>query len=92
MTTTPVPKRKIMVELEFEISNEQGDYLVTKFSHPDLQGHLYLRASSNNLMRVQLDHIDAVRKPITDPITTIINGANKLVESATELKELMNKK
>jgi hypothetical protein len=85
-------KQKILVELEVDIQAEGlGGNLIAKLSHPDLTGHLYLRAGSQKMMEVQMDHINANKEP-SDPISILVNGASKLIESAKELKEMAVKK
>jgi hypothetical protein len=87
-------KSKVVIELDLEICSDGGDgkHHVAKFSHPDLQGHMYLRSGSVEMLKVQVNHLD-VNKPLsTDPISIIANGISKITESAKELKEMFPKK
>jgi hypothetical protein len=82
--------KEILVKLQYIINGSDGNYTAI-LSHPDLQGHLYVRASSEKLLDVQLAHLNEGCSKNTDPITTIINSVDKLVEGAKDLKEALKK-
>jgi hypothetical protein len=87
-------KGKLVIELDVEISKDgqDGKHHVAKFSHPDLQGHVYLRSGSMEMLKAQINHLD-VNKPLsTDPFSVIVNGVTKLTEGVKELKEMVVKK
>jgi hypothetical protein len=81
---------KVLVELDCEINGSDGSY-VARLTHKDLQGILNLRASSESLMAVQLQHIRVDKSLNADPLTTIMSSANRLMEGVKELKEVLSK-
>lgn len=85
---------KIVIELDVEICADgtDGKHHVAKFSHPDLQGHMYLRSSSVGMLNVQVQHLDVNKALSTDPFSTIVNSVSKLTEGFRELKEMIPKK
>jgi hypothetical protein len=87
-------KGKICIELDVEIHQDgpDGKHHVAKFSHPDLQGHVYLRSGSIEMLKVQINHLDANKPLSTDPMSVIANSASKLTEGFKELRELITKK
>lgn len=76
-------KGKIVVELDYT-DESLG---IIKLSHPDLEGELVLRTSSDRLSQIQLDAIN-VNKPKT-LIDGIVADSQELIEAVNGLKQLV---
>lgn len=93
MTALNPPRRTVLLEVDFVYENDiQSGGVSVKFTHPDLIGSFTLVASSSELARVQLKHLDKkVESGSGDPISTLLDGVNRLAVNITELKEVIGK-
>lgn len=86
---------KILLELDVEFSESGTDpehrYTTVKLNHPDLTGHLYLRSTSKKLADLQLASLDKAPVTNTDPLTVILDSANKLAAGIVDFKHLVKK-
>ena len=83
---------KILIELNIEISTEKDDkHHTAVLSHPDLVGHLYLRGTSTKMLEVQLESLTYNQILETNPVSQILESANKFATGVGELKDVLKK-